>query len=155
MVSTRKTRRFHLVSPERKRPTLQFRGFPCMETRGTPGVSLMETRRKLHGKPRYPKGNMREITRKPGFRTWKPVECTWKPQVSKGKHKGNHMETSRFPKVNIRETTWKPHVCNSFPKDRKWKCLSSRGLQFFPFWSSIDLLFGTSPLYGWDSADTA
>jgi len=40
----------------------------------------MENRGKLHGNPRFPKGNMRETTRKPGF-----------PQC---KHKGNHMETS-------------------------------------------------------------
>ena len=75
--------------------------------------------RKLHGTPRFPQGNMRETTRKPGFPTWKPGETTWKPQVSLGKHEGNPMETSSFPTVNIKETTLKPHNSQAFPWCRK------------------------------------
>ena len=74
---------FHVVSLEGKHPRLQFTCFHGMETQVNKWFSIMEDRGKLHGNPRFPEGNIRETTMKPGF-----------PNV---KHKGNHMETSRFP----------------------------------------------------------
>ena len=88
-----------------KHPTLRFTCFHRMETRVNQWFPHMENRGKPHGNPRFPKGNMRETTRKPGFPNVNIRETTWKPQVSPCKHKGNHMETSNFPQVSLRQET--------------------------------------------------
>ena len=62
----------------------------------------MEDIGKLHGNPMFPKGNMRETTRKPGFPNVNIRETTWKSRYSPCKHKGNLMEphiSHRFPKI--------------------------------------------------------
>ena len=66
----------------------------------TSGLHHMEDRGKLHGNPRFPKGNTRETTRELRFPDVKVRETTWKPQVSLS---------------NQRATTWKPQISHKFP----------------------------------------